>query len=343
MDKTSQNTNNQPVIRIENLSKVFDTKDGTVTALSDINLEINKGDIYGIIGLSGAGKSTLVRCMNLLERPTSGQVIFEGKDLNTLSMKELRQARYQIGMIFQHFNLLEQKTAIKNIMFAMEIAGKSKDEARKRAEELLKIVDLEDRANSYPAQLSGGQKQRIAIARALANNPKVLLCDEATSALDPKTTRSILNLLKDINKKFGITIVIITHEMSVVSEICSDVAIINESRIAEVGTVEQVFSDPKTEIAKRLIFPEGEVAAHIGKRCIRIFFDGSSSFEPVFSKMILDCKTPVNILYANMEDMNGTAVGQMIVQLPEDEQSARKIVAYLRAKNLGVEELHHYV
>lgn len=343
MNNTSQKKDKKPVIQIENLSKTFTTKDGPVKALQDINLTINAGDIYGIIGLSGAGKSTLVRCMNLLERPTSGKVLFEGEDLNALSVKELRKARYQIGMIFQHFNLLEQKTAIKNIMFAMEIAGKSKQEARQRAEELLKIVDLEDRAQSYPAQLSGGQKQRIAIARALANNPKVLLCDEATSALDPKTTRSILNLLKDINKKFGITIVIITHEMSVVSEICSDVAIINDSRIAEVGSVEQIFSDPKTEIAQRLIFPEGEVASHIGKRCIRIYFDGANSFEPIFSKMILECKTPVNILYANMNDLDGKAVGQMIIQLPKDEDQSRKIIAYFRTNGLIVEELHNYV
>lgn len=343
MDKVNAETNQVPVISIENLSKTFNTKDGEVTALRDINLKINKGDIYGIIGLSGAGKSTLVRCMNLLERPTKGKVLFEGEDLNGLSMKELRKARYQIGMIFQHFNLLEQKTAIKNIMFAMEIAGKSKKEARERAEELLKIVDLEDRANSYPAQLSGGQKQRIAIARALANNPKVLLCDEATSALDPKTTRSILNLLKEINRKYGITIVIITHEMSVVSEICTDVAIINESRIAEVGTVEEIFSNPKTEIAQRLIFPGGEVATHISDRCIRIYFDNSDSFEPVFSKMILEVRAPVNILYANMEDLDGKAVGQMIVQLPNDDEASKKIIAYFRSKGLVVEELHNYV
>lgn len=334
---------NKPVIEIKNLTKIFETKDKKVTALKDINLEIESGDIYGIIGLSGAGKSTLVRCINLLERPTDGEVFFEGTDLNKLSMSELRKVRYQIGMIFQHFNLLEQKNALKNIMFASEIAGVPKKEAKEKALELLKIVDLEDRAESYPAQLSGGQKQRIAIARALANNPKVLLCDEATSALDPKTTRAILNLLKDINKKFGITIVVITHEMSVVEEICTKVAIIDNSKIAETGTVEEVFNHPKTDIAKRLIFPEGEVSTHIGKRCIRIVFDGSSSFEPTFSQMILECKAPVNILYANMSDLNGSAVGQMIVQLPDDKETGDKIITYLRSKNLIVEEIENYV
>lgn len=343
MNESARSGAQTPAIEIINLTKTYHTDAGDVTALRDINLSVAPGDIYGIIGLSGAGKSTLVRCMNLLERPTTGEVLFEGRDLNALSMPELRKVRYQIGMIFQHFNLLDQRTAIKNIMFAMEIAGVDKARAEARARELLKIVDLEDRADAYPSQLSGGQKQRIAIARALANNPKVLLCDEATSALDPKTTRSILNLLKDINKRLGITIIIITHEMSVVSEICSNVAIIDESRIAETGTVEQIFTNPKTEIAKRLIFPEGNLVGQVGKRAIRIVFDGSSSYEPVFARMILDCKATVNIMFADMKNIDGTAMGQMIVQLPQDEDTAERVIGYLRAHGLTVEELRHYV
>lgn len=343
MGTTNQTIQNKPVIEIQNLGKVFKTKNGEVIALRDINLTIDKGDIFGIIGLSGAGKSTLVRCINLLERPTTGKVLFEGQNLIDLKQSELRKVRYQIGMIFQGFNLLEQKTALKNVMFAMEIAGVPKKEAEKRAYELLEIVDLKDRALSYPAQLSGGQKQRIAIARALANNPKVLLCDEATSALDPKTTRSILNLLKEINRKMGITIIVITHEMSVVSEICSDVAIIDNSRIAEVGTVEEIFNDPKTEIAKRLIFPEGNYPQSVSDRCIRIVFDGSNSFEPTFANMVLNTKALVNILYADLENLNGNAVGQLIVQLPEDKKTAQSAIGYLRAQGLIVEELKNYV
>lgn len=341
--ETNKSIINEPVIQIRNLSKTFETKNGAVNALRDINLTINRGDIYGIIGLSGAGKSTLVRCINLLERPTSGEVIFEGQDLNKLTMPELRKVRYQIGMIFQGFNLLEQKNALKNVMFAMEIAGVPKEKAKERAMELLELVDLKDRALSYPSQLSGGQKQRIAIARALANNPKVLLCDEATSALDPKTTRSILNLLKEINEKLGITIIVITHEMSVVSEICSNVAIIDNSRIAEVGTVEEVFNNPKTEIARRLIFPEGDYKHVISKNCIRVVFDGADSFEPVFSNMILSTKAHVNILFADLKNLNGHAVGQLIIQLPEEEKTARSVKSYFEAKGLIVEDLVNYV
>ncbi len=335
--------NTMPAIKICGLSKTFETKTGPVTALQDINLTIDQGEIYGIIGLSGAGKSTLVRCMNLLERPTQGQVYFEGKDLNDLTPAELRKARYQMGMIFQQFNLLEQRTAIQNVLFALEIAGAPKEEARKRAMELLKIVELEDRAESYPAQLSGGQKQRVAIARALANQPKVLLCDEATSALDPKTTRSILELLKEINHKLGITIIIITHEMKVVSEICSQVAIIDNSHIVESGSVDAIFTNPKTDIARRMIFPEGDFAGEVGTRTARIVFDGASSFEPVFAKMILDCKALVNIMFADMKNIDGVARGQMIIQLPEDKETADKVLGYLRSRGLTVEELESHV
>lgn len=328
-----------PAFRIENLSKSFQTAGGTVTALRDINLTIQKGDIYGIIGLSGAGKSTLVRCMNLLERPTEGTVYFDGRDLNALEPKELRRARWQIGMIFQQFNLLEQRTALQNVLFALEITGQEKDAAKKRALELLEIVGLTDRADSYPAQLSGGQKQRVAIARALANNPSVILCDEATSALDPKTTRQILDLLKELNKKFGITIIVITHEMAVVEEICTNVAIIDNSRIAETGTVEQIFNNPQTDIARRMIYPEGDFNGKVGQRAIRIVFDGASSYEPVFADMILECKALVNIMFADMKNLNGTAIGQMIIQLPEDDSTAEHVIGFLRARGLIVEEL----
>ncbi|MGI6110357.1 MAG: methionine ABC transporter ATP-binding protein [Eubacteriaceae bacterium] len=328
-----------PAIQIQNLTKKFETKNGTVTALQDVNLSIPKGEIFGIIGLSGAGKSTLVRCMNLLERPTEGKVFINGRDLNSLDNKELRRARYKIGMIFQQFNLLEQRTAIQNVMFALEITGVEKEAAKKRAAELLEIVGLEDRAQSYPAQLSGGQKQRVAIARALANNPSVILCDEATSALDPKTTRQILSLLKDLNNKYGITIVVITHEMAVVEEICTQVAIIDNSRIAETGSVEQIFNNPQTDIARRMIYPEGDFTDKIGHRAIRIVFDGASSFEPVFADMILECKAMVNIMFADMKNLNGTAVGQMIIQLPEDQTTAEHVIGFLRSRNLTVEEI----
>ena len=266
-----------PIIRFRGLGKTFHTKNGEVTALRGIEFDIHAGEIFGIIGMSGAGKSTLVRCINFLERPTEGTVIFDGKDLGSLRPKELRQTRRSMGMIFQQFNLLMQKTAFDNVCFPMQIAGVPKAEAHARAAELLRVVGLEERAQSYPAQLSGGQKQRVAIARALATNPKVLLCDEATSALDPTTTTSILALLKDINQRMGITIVVITHEMSVVEEICSRVAIIDDSRIAEIGKIEDIFASPKSDAARRLVFHDTKSVEHFtGKRCIRIVFDGRS-------------------------------------------------------------------
>lgn len=243
----------EPIIRVEHVSKVFDAKSGRVDAVRDISFEIEKGDIFGIIGLSGAGKSTLVRCLNLLERPTEGSVVVNGRNLCELSSRELRQARQKIGMIFQHFNLLMQKNVLDNVCFPMEIAGMKKRSARVRALEFLKTVGLDEKAYAYPAQLSGGQKQRVAIARVLASDPEILLCDEATSALDPQTTKAILELLKRINKDYGITIVVITHEMRVVEEICSHVAVLDQGSLVESGTVEEVFGNPKTEAAKNLI------------------------------------------------------------------------------------------
>ena len=333
-----------PVIQIRNVSKTFRTKDGEIEALKNISLDIGKGDIYGIIGMSGAGKSTLVRCLNFLERPTEGTVLIDGVDLAGCSDKELRKVRNSVAMIFQHFNQLMQRTVLDNVCFALEILGEKKKEARKKAGELLKIVELEEKADAYPAQLSGGQKQRVAIARALAMNPRILLCDEATSALDPRTTRSILELLSRINKEYGITIVIITHEMSVVQEICSHVAIIDSGSLVETGTVEEVFTSPKSKAAKKLVF-QGEKRTPImtSKRCIRIVFTENSSFEPVIANMVLECRASVNILLADTQDVGGIARGQMILQLPEDEQTAEKMIQYLKDRKLTVEELDDYV
>ncbi len=334
----------ETMIQIQNVSKTFAGKENTVEALKDINLDIHKGEIYGIIGMSGAGKSTLVRCLNFLEKPTAGTVYIEGKDLSKMSEAGLRATRTQIAMIFQHFNLLMQRTVLDNICFPLEITGHKKKEARAKAKELLAVVDLSEKANAYPSQLSGGQKQRVAIARALAMNPKILLCDEATSALDPTTTKSILKLLKEINIQYGITIVIITHEMTVVQEICSHVAIIDRGMLAESGLVEDVFSKPKTQAAKKLVFQnEHHYTDMRGKRCIRIVFSENSSFEPVIGNMVLECKAPANILLADTQDINGIAHGQMVLQLPEDEQIANKMIHYLEERKLTVEELDNYV
>ena len=334
----------EPIIQIKNVTKTFIGKDNQVEALKGISLDINKGDIYGIIGMSGAGKSTLVRCLSYLEKPTTGTVVVEDQDLSTLTEAELRKVRTGIAMIFQHFNLLMQRSVLDNVCFPMEIVGVKKQAARKRAMELLEIVGLKEKADAYPSQLSGGQKQRVAIARALANTPKILLCDEATSALDPTTTKEILKLLQDINKQYGITIVIITHEMAVVQEICSHVAIIDAGELAEHGTVEEVFSRPQSAAARKLVFMVDPKAKEMsGKRCIRSVFTEKSSFEPVIANMVLECKAPVNILLADTKDIGGIAHGQMILQLPEDEMAANKMVHYLQERKLEVEELRDYV
>lgn len=332
------------MIQMKDVVKTFTGKDNTVEALKGISLDIKKGEIYGIIGMSGAGKSTLVRCLNFLERPTRGTVLIEGKDLAQMKEEELRRERTQIAMIFQHFNLLMQRNVMDNICFPLEITGMSKRLARKKSAELLEVVGLTDKAKAYPSQLSGGQKQRVAIARALAMDPKILLCDEATSALDPQTTQSILALLKKINQQYGITIVIITHEMAVVQEICTHVAIIDQGLLAEQGTVEEVFSRPRSEAARKLVFrDEHKYAVMEGKRCIRIVFTQNSSFEPVIANMVLECKTPANILLADTKDIGGTAHGQMILQLPEDKAIGDKMIRYLQERNLTVEELEDYV
>ena len=286
-------------ILIQDVSKTFETKDGSVQALKHVSLSIETGDIYGIIGMSGAGKSTLVRCMNFLEVPSEGKVLIDGKSLSEFSPKELRKEREKIGMIFQHFNLLMQKNVLENVCFPLYIQGKKKAEARAKALELLEIVGLADRAKAYPAQLSGGQKQRVAIARALASDPQILLCDEATSALDPQTTSSILELLQDINQKFGITIVIITHQMSVVREICTHVAIMKDGEVKEQGLVEEIFSHPKSQVAKELISKDSGNDVESKKltqseiqdgEIVRIVFSENSAFEPVIANLILTCK-----------------------------------------------------
>lgn len=333
------------MIKIQSLYKYFHLKGQKITALEDINLEINKGEIFGIIGMSGAGKSTLVRCMNFLEVPSEGQVIFDGKSLGSLSEKALREARREMGMIFQQFNLLMQKTALENVCFPLLISGVSKAEAQKRAMELLEVVGLSERAKAYPSQLSGGQKQRVAIARALATNPKVLLCDEATSALDPETTQSVLALLKDLSQKMGITIVIITHEMSVIEAICQRVAIISNHRIAEVGSVKEIFTHPKTEATKRLVYCDTNQKPSFNPnegRQLRIVFDGGSSFEPVISQMVLDLKVQVNIMFADTKNIEGRAFGQIVIQLPDYADSSM-VMHYLKEKNVQVEEVSHRV
>lgn len=330
----------EPMIQVENLCKSFSTKSGTVEAARNIRFSIEKGEIFGIIGLSGAGKSTLVRCLNLLERPTSGSVWVNGKNLTELSERKLRKERQNIGMIFQHFNLLMQRTALDNVCFPMEIVGISKKEARKKALEYLKIVGLEEKALSYPSQLSGGQKQRVAIARVLASDPEILLCDEATSALDPQTTKSILELIRKINKEYGITVVVITHEMSVVQEICNRVAVLERGVLVESGTVEELFRSPKTEAARRLVFSgRAQIQKMNGKRLVRVTFKDRSSFEPVIANLVLTYRTPVNILYADTKNIGGSAEGEMILQLPEIEETAEKMIEYLRETNMGVEEL----
>jgi len=321
------------------LSKTFETSEGKIEVLKNISLDINKGEIFGIIGLSGAGKSTLVRCINLLEKPTSGDIIFDGMNMRDLRPRELLKVRQSIGMVFQSFNLLSQRTALKNVCYPLEIARVSRVEAREKAVKLLELVGLSDKLNAYPSQLSGGQKQRVAIARALATEPKVLLCDEITSALDPNTTRSILELLQDINRKLGVTILIITHEMEVIEQICNRVAVIHEGVVVETGEVKEVFLRPRSETAKQLILPKGsEIYRDTGKRCLRIVFDGNSAFEPVISNMTLECRAVVNILYANTKAIDGKAYGEMLLQLPDDDISIKRILAYLDDRGIFYKE-----
>ena len=333
------------MIELKHVTKIFTTKEGDVDALHDINITIPDGDIFGIIGMSGAGKSTLVRCINMLERPTEGQVIVNGHNMEQLSPAALRQARREITMIFQQFNLLMQRNCLKNICFPMELAGVKKADAEKRAMELLELVGLPDKAKAYPSQLSGGQKQRIAIARALATNPKVLLCDEATSALDPNTTQSILDLIRDINAKLGITVVVITHQMSVVEEICRHVAILDKGRVVEQGNVGEIFANPQSEAAKHLVYPGGAAVprglAGAG-RMIRVAFNGSAVTDrPLVAACAVDCGVLLSVLSADTSRLNGQVYGSMLLGLPENDVLAQKAIDYMRGfTGISVEEVH---
>ena len=321
------------MIEIKNLSKTFPSKSGGVEALKNVSLTIPDGEIYGIIGMSGAGKSTLVRCINMLERPTEGSVVIDGRDIGVLSESELRKERQSITMIFQGFNLLMQRNCLKNVCFPLELAGVKKAEAEKRAAELLEIVGLKDKMKSYPAQLSGGQQQRVAIARALATNPKILLCDEATSALDPQTTHSILSLIRDLHDKLGLTVVIITHQMSVIEEICTRVAILDGGTVAEEGAVGEVFSAPKSDAAKRLVYPEGyeETLNSFDAGVVRIVFGGAAATKtPLIAQMAIDKNIAASILYASTRSICGRVYGNMLLGIPGGRQQLDSALTYLK-------------
>ncbi len=324
------------MIELRDLSKSFVTAEGPLDALRHVSLTIQDGDIYGIIGMSGAGKSTLVRCINLLEKPTDGAVLLDGADLSAMSKKEIREVRHRISMIFQSFNLLMQRTCLQNVMLPLKLMHMPKADAKRRAAELLQIVGLPDKASAYPAQLSGGQQQRVAIARALASNPQVLLCDEATSALDPKTTHDILELIRDINKKMGITVIIITHQMSVVQEICNRVAILEHGTVVEEGDVSEVFSNPKAKATKALVYPDladgmdSFGVAH--QQTVRLVFQGAAAAaKPLISSMAIDLNIAANILAATTRTLDGKVYGNMLLNIPGGPDDLAKAVKYLSA------------
>lgn len=323
------------MIEIKNLTKTFETAGGSVEALKNISLTINDGDIYGIIGMSGAGKSTLVRSINMLERPTDGKIIIDGRDMGSLSEAELRKERRNITMIFQGFNLLMQRNCLKNVCFPLELAGVKKSEAEKRAKELLELVGLGEKLKAYPAQLSGGQQQRVAIARALATHPKILLCDEATSALDPQTTQSILSLIRDIHDRLGITVIVITHQMSVVEQICTKVAILDNGSVAEVGDVSDIFSAPKSDAARALVYPEGFEQTAVGNengQVIRVVFNGANATKtPLIAKMAIDKGITASILSASTKSIGDKAYGNMLLGIPGGKAQLESALEYLRA------------
>jgi D-methionine transport system ATP-binding protein len=336
------------LIEIKGLYKEFKAPNGMVHALKDINLTIEKSDIYGIIGLSGAGKSTLVRCINRLEEPTRGKVLINGKDVTQLEPKELREMRRKIGMIFQHFNLLSSRTVAGNIAYPMEISGVKKSVQEKRIKELLELVELTDKANAYPSQLSGGQKQRVGIARALANEPDVLLCDEATSALDPRTTQSILKLLKEINEKFGLTIVIITHEMSVIKQICTKVTVLEDGEVVESGLVTDVFAHPSHPTTKSFVqnvthdIP-GEYLNRntVNGELMRLIFKGSKAKEPVLSRMVKQYDVDINILLGGVDHLQQNVVGNLIVEMTGEPAERQKALGYLEENGVQWEVVEH--
>ncbi len=339
------------MIKLSQIEKVYDSPSGPVKALRNISLEIGRGEIYGIIGLSGAGKSTLIRCINMLERPTSGQVIVDSRNLTAMSEGELRKARKEIGMIFQHFNLLSSATVYDNIAFPLRLSGTGEDIIRKKVEPLLNLVGLADKAHQYPSQLSGGQKQRVGIARALASDPKVLLCDEATSALDPQTTKSILELIRDINRKLSLTVVVITHEMQVIKDICDKVAVIENGVIAEQGTVMEVFTNPQKPITKEFIsvLLSNELPAAFRGNAIsrepvpgsylllRLIFLGESADDPVIAGMIRSCNVECTLLFGNLDQIKSTPFGRMIIGITGGEKDIEEALDYLRACDLRME------
>ena len=320
------------MIELRNLSKSFVTAEGPVEALKNVNLTVNDGDIYGIIGMSGAGKSTLVRCINMLERPTEGSVLLDGRDLGALYKKQMQEVRRSVTMIFQSFNLLMQSNCLQNVMFPLKLTHMPKAQAEARARELLETVGLPDKAKAYPSQLSGGQQQRVAIARALATNPRVLLCDEATSALDPKTTQSILELIRQINQATGITVIVITHQMSVVQEICNRVAILENGRVVEEGEVSRVFSRPQAAATRALVFPgmaEGQTSSGYGQ-LVRLIFDGSvTTQKPLIASMAMDCGIAANILGASTRTVSKKEYGYMMIEIPGGPDELAKAMNYI--------------
>ena len=336
------------MIEIQHLTKTFTTAGGTTEALKDVSLTIPDGEIYGIIGMSGAGKSTLVRSINMLERPTSGKIVIDGRDMAALSEAELRAARRDITMIFQGFNLLMQRTCQRNVAFPLELAGMKRGDAMKRAAELLELVGLGDKLKNYPSQLSGGQQQRVAIARALATKPKILLCDEATSALDPQSTQSILGLIRDIHDRLGITVIVITHQMSVVEQICTRVAILDGGEVAEEGKVSEVFAAPQSQAAKRLVYPEGyeqPVVKFDEGRMLRVVFNGAKATKtPLIAQMALDCGITASILGASTKGIGEKAYGNMLLGIPGGDTELQRAMDYLRSiPDIFVEEVDGHV
>jgi D-methionine transport system ATP-binding protein len=336
------------LISLNNITKIYNTKSGSLTAVNQVNLEIDKGEIFGIIGYSGAGKSTLIRMFNGLEKPTEGSLTIDGKDFSTIQGSELRRARQEMGMIFQHFNLLWSRTVSQNIAFPLEIAGVPKRERKKRVKELIALVGLEGREDAYPSQLSGGQKQRVGIARALANNPKVLLCDEATSALDPETTDSILDLLVDINKKLGLTIILITHEMHVIRKICHRVAVMESGNVVEIGSVLEIFKNPKEQITKRFVQqitqPEetNETIVHLLEKykqgkIVKLSFVGESAEQPIISTIQKEFPITVNILQGKISQTQNGSYGTLFIHLDGDDKDITKAIENLREQQVGVE------
>lgn len=337
------------MIEIKNLSKTFSSAEGPVEALKNVTISIPDGDIFGIIGMSGAGKSTLVRCINMLERPNSGSIEIDGCDLGKFSDRKLRVVRREIGMIFQGFHLLMQRSCLKNVCFPLELAGVKKPEAREKALALLDMVGLKEKAGAYPAQLSGGQQQRVAIARALATNPKVLLCDEATSALDPTTTNSILELIRSINEKMGITVIMITHQMSVVESICKHVAILDCGEVVEQGAVSEVFSHPKSAAARRLVFPEADAGSFLpqmpGQRFIRVVFNGAQATgTPLIARMAVEKGIEASIAYASTKSIGDKAYGSMLLSVGGAEDAVQTAIAYLtQTPDVSAEEVERHV